>query len=159
MTEGQLVTNMQLAASIKHRGRRSASSLVRVLSLLYSTEEEGVKIMEFLNSYSWTPHEVWFDKVECAIHGYGDAVSRVLMVAWLNGAWRTSEISKSQPVYTSIFLTHVWKLSHDSWNIKSKQFSSAVGSWRNKQSYSTGKMAQNSCSSSPTSLQESCVRG
>ena len=36
--------------------------------------------MEFLSSYSWTPHEAWFDKIECAIHGYGDAVSLVLMV-------------------------------------------------------------------------------
>ena len=32
-----------------------------------------------MKSYSWTPHEVWFDRIECAIHGYGDAVSLVLM--------------------------------------------------------------------------------
>ena len=34
----------------------------------------------FLNPYSWEPPEIWFDKIECAIHGYNDAVSLVLMV-------------------------------------------------------------------------------
>ena len=43
------------------------------------TTEEGMKIGQFLNIYSWTPHEIWFDKIECAIHGYNDAVSIVLM--------------------------------------------------------------------------------
>ena len=44
------------------------------------TEEEAVKIGKFLNNYSWKPLEVRFDKIECAIHGYGNAVSLVLMV-------------------------------------------------------------------------------
>ena len=84
----ELVKNMQLAASIlttfgqpqtlDTEGRRS-------LHLAFDyyccyTEEEGIKIGQFLNSYSWTPHEVWFDKIECAIHGYDNAVSLVLMV-------------------------------------------------------------------------------
>ena len=43
-------------------------------------DEEGIKIAQFLNSYSWKPHEVWFDRLEYAIHGYNDAVSFVLMV-------------------------------------------------------------------------------
>ena len=44
------------------------------------TEEEAVKIGKFLNNYFWKPLEVRFDKIECAIHGYGNAVSFVLMV-------------------------------------------------------------------------------
>ena len=35
------------------------------------TKKGGTKIGQFLNSYSWTPQKVWFDKIECAIHGYG----------------------------------------------------------------------------------------
>ena len=41
--------------------------------------EEAVKMGQFLNNYSWKPHEIWFDKVECAVHGYGGAFSLVLM--------------------------------------------------------------------------------
>ena len=46
----------------------------------YYTEEEGIKFGNFLITYFWEPHEVWFDKIECAIHRYNDAVSLVLMV-------------------------------------------------------------------------------
>ena len=84
----ELVRNMKLAASIlKTFGpmRTLNTEGGRQLHLSFDyyccyTREEGMKIMEFLNGYSWTPHEVWFDKMECAIHGYGDAVSIVLMV-------------------------------------------------------------------------------
>ena len=41
--------------------------------------EEAVKMGQFLNNYSWKPLEIWFDKIDCAIHGYGCAVSLVLM--------------------------------------------------------------------------------
>ena len=86
---GELGDNMELAASIlrkfgeprtlnKNRGQHSFH-LTFDYYCCY-TEEEGVKIGKFLKSYSWTPHEVWFDKMECAIHGYGDLVSFVLMV-------------------------------------------------------------------------------
>ena len=84
----ELVKNMELAASILEtfgqpqtlntEGRRT----LHVAFDYYCcyTEEEGMKIMDFLNGYSWKPHEVWFDQIECAINGYGDAVSIVLMV-------------------------------------------------------------------------------
>ena len=84
----ELVKNMELAASIlKTFGQpqtlqtegRGRLHLAFDYYCCY-TEEEGIKIGQFLNSYSWTPREVWFDKIECAIHGYGDAVSLVLMV-------------------------------------------------------------------------------
>ena len=84
----ELVTNMQLAASVlKKYGepRTLNTEKGRELHLSFDyyccyTEEEGKKIERFLNTYSWRPHEVWFDKIECAIHGYNDAVSLVLMV-------------------------------------------------------------------------------
>ena len=84
----ELVTNMQLAASVlKKYGepRTLNTEKGRELHLSFDyyccyTEEEGNKIDRFLNTYSWRPHEVWFDKIECAIHGYNDAVSLVLMV-------------------------------------------------------------------------------
>ena len=83
-----LVENMELAASIlkKYGEPRSLDTEGgRKLHLAFDyyccyTEEEGIKIGKFLNTYSWEPHEVWFDKIECAIHGYNDAVSLVLMV-------------------------------------------------------------------------------
>ena len=83
-----LVANMERAASIlKTFGQPKTLDTEggRSLHLTFDyyccyTEEEGAKIGQFLISYSWTPHEVWFDKIQCAIHGYGDAVSIVLMV-------------------------------------------------------------------------------
>ena len=42
--------------------------------------EEGKKIGAFVDSYEWTPREVWFDKLVCAIHRAGDLVSLVLML-------------------------------------------------------------------------------
>ena len=83
-----LVENMELAASIlkKYGEPRSLNTEGgRKLHLAFDyyccyTEEEGIKIGKFLKTYSWEPHEVRFDKIECAIHGYNDAVSLVLMV-------------------------------------------------------------------------------
>ena len=83
-----LVANMKRAASIlKTFGQPKTLDTKggRSLHLTFDyyccyTVEEEAKIGQFLNSYSWTPHEVCFDKVECAIHGYSDAVSIVLMV-------------------------------------------------------------------------------
>ena len=85
-----LVANMERAASIlKTFGQPKTLNTEgegdRSLHLTFDyyccyTEEEEAKIGQFLNSYLWTPHEVWFDKMECAIHGYDDAVSIVLMV-------------------------------------------------------------------------------
>ena len=83
----ELVKNMKLAASIlkKYGQPRSIDTEGgRELHLTFDyyccyTDEEGIKIAQFLNSYSWKPHEVWFDRLECAIHGYNDAVSLVLM--------------------------------------------------------------------------------
>ena len=83
----ELIENMKMAASIlKQFGqpRSLETDEGRHLHVAFDyyccyTEEEAVKIGKFLKSYSWTPHEVWFDKMECAIHGYGDAVSIVLM--------------------------------------------------------------------------------
>ena len=82
------LSNMKLAASIlkKYGQPRSIDTEGgRELHLTFDyyccyTDEEGIKIAQFLNSYSWKPHEVWFDRLECAIHGYNDAVSLVLMV-------------------------------------------------------------------------------
>ena len=73
---------MELAASIlkRHGDIRSLDMEGgRKLHLAFDyyccyKEEEGIK------SYSWRPYEVWFDKIECAIHGYNDAVSLVFMV-------------------------------------------------------------------------------
>ena len=83
-----LVENMKLAATIlkKHGQPKTLNTEGRlVLHLAFDyyccyTEEEWIKIGNFLNTYSWEPHEVWFDKIECAIHRYNDAVSLVLMV-------------------------------------------------------------------------------
>ena len=83
-----LVENMKLAGKIlKRHGQpktlNTEGRLVLHLAFDYYccyTEEEGIKIGNFLNTYSWEPHEVWFDKMECAIHRYHDAVSLVLMV-------------------------------------------------------------------------------
>jgi len=81
-----LIENMELAASIlKKFGQPLGLQTRHRLHLAFDyyccyTEEEAVKIGQFLNSYSWTPHEVRFDKIECAIHAYGDLVSLVLMV-------------------------------------------------------------------------------
>lgn len=41
---------------------------------------EGAKIGAFVDAYKWTPREVWFDKLVCAIHSTGDMVSLVLML-------------------------------------------------------------------------------
>ena len=83
----ELIENMKIAASIlKQFGQPHSLDTEggRDLHVAFDyyccyTEKEAVKIGKFLKSYSWTPHEVWFDKIECAIHGYGDAVSLVLM--------------------------------------------------------------------------------
>ena len=44
------------------------------------TVEEILKIGEFLDNYHWTPHEIWFDRLVCAIDRPGNMVSIVLMV-------------------------------------------------------------------------------
>ena len=83
----ELIENMELAASIlKQFGQpqRLDTEGGRDLHVAFDyyccyTEDEAVKIGKFLNSYSWKAHEIWFDKIECAIHRYGDAVSLVLM--------------------------------------------------------------------------------
>ena len=83
-----LVRNMHFAASIlkKHGAPNSLdterSCYLHVTFDYYCcyTLEEGAKIGEFLESYTWKPHEVWFDRLACAIHGEGDMVSLVLMV-------------------------------------------------------------------------------
>ena len=83
----ELIENMKLAGSILKRFGElqrldtEGSGELHVAFDYYCcyTEEEAVKIGKFLNSYSWKAHEIWFDKMECAIHGYGDAVSLVLM--------------------------------------------------------------------------------
>lgn len=84
----ELIENMELAASIlKQFGQTQSLNTEggRDLHLAFDyyccyTKNEAVKIGKFLNNYSWKTFEVWFDKIECAIHGYGDAVSLVLMV-------------------------------------------------------------------------------
>ena len=43
------------------------------------TVEEILKIGEFLDNYHWTPQEIWFDRLVCAIHRPGNMVSIVLM--------------------------------------------------------------------------------
>ena len=83
----ELIDNMKIAASIlKQFGQPRSLDTEggRDLHVAFDyyccyTEEEAVEIGKFLKSYSWKPHEIWFDKIECAIHGYGDAVSLVLM--------------------------------------------------------------------------------
>ena len=84
----ELIENMKLAASILKQfgqpqslGTAEGGGDLHVAFDYYCcyTEEEAVKIGKFLNNYSWKAHEIWFDKIECAIHGYGDAVSLVLM--------------------------------------------------------------------------------
>ena len=42
--------------------------------------DDAIKIGKYLNSQRWTPHEVRFDRVVCAIYSTGDMVSLVLMV-------------------------------------------------------------------------------
>ena len=65
------------------------------------------------------------------------------------------ERSGSYNRYTQTHPSHkTARLSHDSWNVKSEQFSSAVGGQGNQQSYPTRKMAQDSSYSQPTGLQE-----
>ena len=84
----ELSENMELAALILKKfgqPRSLDTEKGRHLHLSFDyyccyTEEEGAKIGQFLNSYSWKPREIWFDKIECAIHGHGDLVSLVLMV-------------------------------------------------------------------------------
>ena len=84
----ELVANMEIAASIvKKFGQPLALNTEgkRELHLTFDyyccyTEEEGIKIGQFLNSYSWTPHEVWFDEMKCVIYGYDDAAALVLVV-------------------------------------------------------------------------------
>ena len=83
----ELIENIETSASIlKRYGHPKTLNTEdgRELHLSFDyyccyTEEEAVKIGKFLNSFSWTSQEVRFDKIECAIHGYGDAVSLVLM--------------------------------------------------------------------------------
>lgn len=84
----ELVANMGIAASIvKKFGQPLALNTEgkRELHLTFDyyccyTEEEGIKIGQFLNDYSWTPHEVWFDEMKCVIYGYDDAAALVLVV-------------------------------------------------------------------------------
>lgn len=72
----ELVENMRYAASIlKEFGKpQSLNTEGRgTLHLAFDyyccyTEDEAIKIGKFLDSYSWKPHDVWFDKIECAIH-------------------------------------------------------------------------------------------
>ena len=83
----ELSENMKLAASIlKQFGQPQSLDTEdgRDLHVTFNyyccyTEEEAVKIGKFLTDYSWKAHEIWFDRIECAIHGYGDAVSLVLI--------------------------------------------------------------------------------
>ena len=79
-----LLKNMRLAWSIlkKYGSPRSGQVDFHLAFDYYCcyTEDEAMKIGQFLNSYTWRPQKVWFDKMECAIHGYGDMVSFVLMV-------------------------------------------------------------------------------
>ena len=83
-----LLQNMHRAASIlKRYGSPHSLDTERNCYLHVSldyyccyTIEEGSKIGEFLNKYPWTPHEVWFDRLVCAIHAPEDMVSLVLMV-------------------------------------------------------------------------------
>ena len=84
-----LVENMHLAASIlkKFGSPRTLDTEKKIYYLHVSFEyyccyakDEVLRIKQFLNSYVWKRHEVWFDKMVCAIHGYDDLVSFVLMV-------------------------------------------------------------------------------
>ena len=83
-----LVQNMHRAATIlKKYGTPSSIDTERSVYLHVSfdyyccyTPEEAAKIGDFLNSYVWKPHKVWFDQLVCAIHSTGDMVSLVLMV-------------------------------------------------------------------------------
>ncbi len=84
-----LVDNMHRAADVlKKYGTPTSLNTERSHIYLHMafdyyccyTPEEGIKIGEFLNAYTWTPHEVWFDKMVCAIHGTEDMVSIVLML-------------------------------------------------------------------------------
>lgn len=82
----ELTENMKLAASILKRfgqPQRLNTELgeLHVTFDYYCcyTVEEAVKIGKFLNNYPWTPHEIWFDKMQCVIYGSGDAVALVLI--------------------------------------------------------------------------------
>lgn len=83
----ELIENMEISASIlKRYGHPQTLNTEggRQLHLSFDyyccyTEDEAWRIGKFLNNYSWISHSVRFDKIECAIHGYGDAVSLVLM--------------------------------------------------------------------------------
>ena len=59
---------------------RAEDFISRSTTIAATLKKKQQKLGSFLNGYSWKPHEVWFDKIECAIHGYNDAVSIVLMV-------------------------------------------------------------------------------
>ena len=82
-----LIANMQKATSIlKKYGTPRSIDIERKIYLHVSFDyyccyspEEGVKIGQFLENYKWEKHEVWFDRIVCAIHGKGDMVSLVLM--------------------------------------------------------------------------------
>ena len=82
-----LIANMQKATSIlKKYGTPHSIDIERKIYLHVSFDyyccyspEEGVKIGQFLENYKWGKHEVWFDRIVCAIHGKGDMVSLVLM--------------------------------------------------------------------------------
>ena len=84
----ELIDNMHLASDILKkygtpRKLDTRSTCYLHVSFDYYccyTPEEAIKIGKFLNSYTWKPHEVWFDQVVCAIHSTGDLVSLVLMV-------------------------------------------------------------------------------
>ena len=83
-----LVHNMHLAVSIlkKYGAPTSLNTEGRhYLHVAFDyyccyTPEEAIKIGQFLNTYVWKPHEVWFDQMVCAIHGTGGKVSIVLML-------------------------------------------------------------------------------
>ena len=132
----ELVENMKVAASIlKRYGHPKTLDTDRGRHLHNSfdyyccyTEEEAVKIGKFLKSYSWTPHEVWFDKIECAIHGYGDVVSLVLMADKKSQQELTRWVLKNErdlEVATGL-KKNIPRTQLQDFH-KSKQFSSAVG--------------------------------
>ena len=87
----ELIENMEFAASILKRygptlqlntreGREHDNLHLSFDYYCCYTEHEAVKIGQFLESYSWTPHEVKFDKMGCVIVGYDDFVALVLLV-------------------------------------------------------------------------------
>ena len=82
-----LIENMHLAASILKKFGSPRSLDTERKAYLHLTfdyyccyaKDEVVRIKQFFDSYVWKPHEVWFDKMVCAIHRHGDLVSIVLM--------------------------------------------------------------------------------